>query len=310
VSEVVIEEGLSPLGAAWDTMTFSTYRHLLSLLGRGPVNAQDSRPIACRALVDGRPAGLVLAQIAAGHPSSAELLSMFVASDVRSQGIATRLLAGLEHAALVRHGVRQITGSYMTGKPTIPALERVFAKRGFSPPARRTVVLRFTPEEASHCEWYKKARLPPDSSIFPWTELSSDDRRQLRQSQAERGWIPPELEPWRCEEHFDEASSVGLRKAGEVVGWVINHQIAPHMVRFTTSFVRNDLARRGAIFPLYVAAFQHLGPEMICTFVTAAQFESMVRFVLRRCAPFAGFSGETRGVTKDLLGLPSADAPR
>jgi GNAT superfamily N-acetyltransferase len=182
MSEVVIEEGLGPLGDAWEAMTFSTYRHLLPVLGAA-VDAGGSRPIACRALVDGRPAGLVLAQIPAGPPSSAELLSMFVASDVRSQGIATGLLACLE-AALIRQGVRQMIGSYMTGKPTIPALERVFAKRGFTPPERRTVVLRFTPEEASHCEWYKKARLPPDSSIFPWTELTSEDRQLIQHALA------------------------------------------------------------------------------------------------------------------------------
>jgi hypothetical protein len=170
---------------------------------------------------------------------------------------------------------------------------------------RRTVMVRFTPEEASRTLWYRKAKLPPDSRIFPWTELLPEERDNLRRSQAERNWIHPDLEPWRFDAGFDEVSSVGLRKAGEVVGWVINHRIAPDLVRFTVSFVRGDLARRGGIFPLYVASLERLrGTGVTCTFVTASQFESMAQFVLRRCAPFISFCGETRGASKDLFRDP------
>jgi transposase len=65
------------------------------------------------------------------------------------------------------------------------------------------------------------------------------------------------------------------------------------------------LARRGGIFPLYVASLERLkGSQTTCTFVTAAYFESMVRFVQRRMEPFASFVGETRGVSKDLAQPP------
>ena len=72
------------------------------------------------------------------------------------------------------------------------------------------------------------------------------------------------------------------------------------MMRFTISFLRNDLARRGGIFALYVASLERLRPDQMCTFVTPAHFESMNRFVLRRCAQFINFCGETRGVSKVL----------
>jgi hypothetical protein len=143
--------------------------------------------------------------------------------------------------------------------------------------------------------------MPSNSTIFPWTELTEAERQTLQRTQAETQWIHPDLEPWRFDQGFDPQSSVGMRRDGEVVGWVINHQIAPDMVRFTVSFIRTDLARRGGIFPLYVASLERLrGTGVTCTFVTASQFESMVKFVLRRCAPFVHFVGETRGVSKDL----------
>jgi GNAT superfamily N-acetyltransferase len=300
VTDILVEEVSSPLGEEWETMTFPLFRHLLPLLGTGNVDAQGNRPVACRAMAGESPAGLALAQIRRDNPSSLEMLSVFVTADLRGQGIGTRLVAGLEDAARAT-AVQQLTGVYMTGKPSITALERVFAKRGFPPPTLRMIVLKFTPEEAAHCDWYKKARLPAGCSIFPWSELTAEERARLKQSQAEAPWIHPDLEPWKCDQRFDEVSSVGMRKDGAVVGWVINHRASPTLVTFTTSFMRADLARRAAIFPLYVASIERLmGTGVICSFVTSAKFESMVRFALRRGAPFIHYTGETREVSKAL----------
>jgi GNAT superfamily N-acetyltransferase len=300
--ENVTAEATTPLGPEWNVMTFPAFRHLLALLGTGHADARGVSPVARYALLEGRPVGLLLAELPTAVRPSAELLSLFVAPDFRGRSLASRLLAELE-IDLVNRGVRRITGSYMTGKPAIAALERVFAKSGFSAPVVRTVAVRFTPEEAARTDWYRRARLPADGEIFPWSELTGAERAELRRSQAEENWIHPELEPWNFDQHCDPVSSVGLRRAGKVVGWVINHRIAAGMVRFTISFVRRDLARRGGIFPLYVASLERLkGTGVTCTFVTASNFESMNRFVLRRCAPFISFSGETRGVSKDLAG--------
>ena len=298
--DVRIEEVPAPLDEAWGAMTFPLYRPLLPLLGTGRTDAQGSTPLACRAMVDGEPAGLLVAQQTAAAPGAAELLSVFVATPFRGRGIATRLVECLEQSAR-RRGIGEVTGSYMTGKPSIAAVERVFAKREFTPPKLRMIVLKFTPEEAARTDWYRKARMPDGATIFSWKDLTDRDRDELKQSQADRAWIHPELEPWRCDERFDEVSSVGMRKGGEIVGWVINHRPSPGLVTFTTSFMRRDLARRGAIFPLYVASIERLaGTGVICSFVTNAEFDAMVKFALRRGAPFIHYTGETRGVSKRL----------
>jgi GNAT superfamily N-acetyltransferase len=301
VSDILVEQVTRPLGQEWEAMTFPLFRQLLPLLGTGNVDAQGHRPIACRAIEGETPAGLVLGQVRSDNPSSLEMLSILGAPDFRGRGVATKLLAALEDAARGSAAVRQLTGVYMTGRPSIPALERVFAKCGFPPPALRMIVLKFTPEEAATCDWYKKARMPAGCTIFPWVEMTDEERARLKQSQADRAWIHPELEPWRSDKRFDEVSSVGMRKDGEVVGWVINHRASPTLVTFTTSFIRADLARRGGIFPLYVASIERLmGSGVICSFVTSAKFESMVRFALRRGAPFIHYTGETREASKAL----------
>jgi hypothetical protein len=216
--------------------------------------------------------------------------------------VATTLLAGLEDD-LARRGVTGVGGVYMSGKSFTPALERVFEKRAFSAPQVRKLVVQCTPEEASRTDWFQKARLPEGGVIFPWTDLPREEYEGLKQSQAERPWIPQILEPWSCGEHVDAVSSVGLRLQGEVAGWVLTHRVAPLLVRYTSCFVREDLQSQGALFPLLVASITAImGTGATCTFVTSNQFPRMVRWTQRRLAPFITYCGETRGVTKALAG--------
>src|SRR5262245_45904668 len=168
-------------------MTFPLHRHLLGLLGTGMADPKGVRPVACYAMVDGQPAGLILAEMPTPQRLSAELLSMFVVAEHRGRGVATSLLEALE-GDLARAGVGELIGIYMTGKPSIGAIERIFAKRGFTPPELRKIVVKYTPEEPSRALWYRRAKLPSHASIFPWVELKPEERDALKQSQAETGW--------------------------------------------------------------------------------------------------------------------------
>jgi hypothetical protein len=177
---------------------------------------------------------------------------------------------------------------------------RVFDRRGFSPPAHRKVVARFAPEEPSRAPWYQKAKLPPDSEVFPWVDLTSEEDAALRRSQAEHRWIPPDLEPWRAEQPIDEVSSVGLRTKGEVVGWTINHRVTPDLVRFSIAYMRPDLGRRGASFPLWVAALERLqGTGVTCTCWEWGTLQDGLGGRPRRIATFS--DGRLRGCLQMLV---------
>lgn len=298
---------------AWDLadMTFPVYRHLMSLeaLPRHPEQGDKVlvQPVAIAAMADNEPVGLALGE----RPADAEdgapneripvMLSLFTKPDARGRGVGTALVEHLEQA-LRDDGFDGVQTVYMTGKPSIPVLERILEKRCWLPPEPRTVTLRFTPEEALSTPWFGRLRLPSDDyEIFPWADLSEDERQELMRSQEGSGWIAKGLEPWNHDRHsFDRVSSVGLRYRGGVVGWVINHKIAPDAVRFTCSFMRKDLGRRGRILPLYTASIERLRSAgyRTCTLVTPVAYPNMVRFVERRCAPWASFFGGTRGSIK------------
>ena len=66
------------------------------------------------------------------------------------------------------------------------------------------------------------------------------------------------------------------------------------------------MAKLGASFALYVASLEPLmGTGVLCTFVTnAVDFADMARFMLRRGAPFAQYSGQSLGVRKQLIRNP------
>ena len=201
-------------------------------------------------------------------------------------------------------GTERVEAVYMTGTSSVQALERVFEKRQWAPAVARMLTVRFTPEEAARTPWFGRMTFgSSDYEIFAWTDLTSDERAELIRSHQSSDWIATGLEPWRHDQHgFEPVSSLGLRYRGTVVGWVINHRTSAHGVRFTCSFMRTDLARRGRILALYTESIARLRETdcQTCSLTTPASYVPMLQFLRRRCIPWVGFAGETRGTYKNV----------
>lgn len=305
--DVCFEELASPVDARFADMTFPAYRHFLALQ-RARRHAQMPSlpvviPVALGARIGEEPVGLALAEVPEGQTANAEVLSLFVAPACRGRGLGTALLDAMG-TCLSRIGVEKALGVYMTGRPNQEILERVLQKAGWTKPEFRQLTMRFTLEQGRRMGWYGRYPLEDGYSMFPWKDLTDAEREALRESQKATGWIKPDLEPWKHDaEGFEPVSSLGIRLRGEIVGWVITHAVDARTVRFTCSFIRRDLGRRGKIVPAYSEAIRRLseGTGFVeCTLTVPVQHRGMSSFVLRRCAPFASFIGETRGTTKLL----------
>jgi GNAT superfamily N-acetyltransferase len=292
-------------------MTFPAYRHLLSLEPASRHREQQGedvvQPFGAVAWREGTPVGLALAEMPRDGDRSPEILSVFVNRTHRNRGIGTTLVRGIEER-LLDEDRNLVEAVYMTGTLSAAAVERMLQKRQWSTPVARTLTLRFTLDEASSTPWFGRVRLSsPSFEIFPWRDLLPSERAELIRSQEEEPWIAPKLEPWQHDRFgFHEPSSLGLRYHGRVVGWVINHAASSDSVRFTCSFMREDLARRGRILALYTESLRRLrntGCRM-CSFVTPTCYGPMVDFFKRRCMPWASFAGETRGSVKVLRPTP------
>lgn len=306
-------QGLSaPVDPRFREMTFPAYRHLLDFekVRRHPQvpTLPLVMPVALGARVGDEPVALALGEVPVGQTSNGEVLSLFVSPPYRSRGLGTALLDAMG-TYLSRMGVEKALGVYMTGQPGQHALERVLEKAGWTRPEVRQLTLRFTLEEARRTDWYERYPLGEGYTVFPWKDLTAEEREGLRESQKATGWIKPDLEPWKHDaEAFEPVSSLGIRLKGEIVGWIITHALDDRVVRFTCSFIRRDLGRRGKIVPVYTEAIRRLSEAtdfVECTLTAPIRHRGMSTFVLRRCAPFASFLGETHGTTKMLR--PQAD---
>jgi GNAT superfamily N-acetyltransferase len=295
------------IATAFTAMTFPAYRHLLALTP-APRHLDDTeqptiQPVGVAALVDRQAVGLVLADTPIEGGRHPEVLSLFVHRDWRGKGLGTTLVGALEDC-LRDAGHSVVDAVYMTGRPTTAAVERIFHKRGWGSPVTRAISVRFTPEEATRTPWFKRVSLPPgDYEIFPWTEIGPEERDLIKSSHELTPWIAKGLEPWKHDYYgFDPISSLGLRYRGTVVGWVINHRISAGCVRFTCSFMRDDLSRRGRILPLYTESILRVSQAGIgeCSLVTPLEYAHMAGFLKRRCASAVHFFEETRASAKLL----------
>lgn len=288
-------------------MTFPAYRHMLPLQPTPRHPGQGDRapvqPLASGAWMADTPAGLVLAEVPYHRREHGELLSVFVDQRFRGQGVGTALVEEME-ARMTRGGLEDVTAVYMSGGAGVPAMERIFEKRQWSPPEVRSISVRFTPQEAMETPWFGKVTLrDADFEILPWSAVPQAERDRARRAHETTPWIKKGLEFWNHDHYgFDEVSSLGLRYRGELVGWVINHRLAPKQVRFTCSFMRDDLSRRGRILPLYTESIRRLAEEgcETCTLITPVWYKEMAEFLKRRCAHCVSYFGETRGVEKVL----------
>ncbi|MCG8455684.1 MAG: hypothetical protein MI919_05335, partial [Holophagales bacterium] len=185
-------------------------------------------------------------------------------------------------------------------------LERIFARRGWTPPVARSLLVRFTPRAAFESDLLLERRLRVQRrglEIAPWSELGVGERAELVRSQEEEPWIAPLLVPWRYDRHGFDPSSVFARYRGRVVGWVITHRPEPEVLRLTCSFMRPDLARRGRILPLYDAVLKQARNSCReCSFITPFDYPPMIHFIRRRLVPISHTVAETREVTRQIAG--------
>jgi GNAT superfamily N-acetyltransferase len=280
----------------YEKLTFPAFRYVLR-----SIDSQKS-VIALAASYLEQPVGLALAEIWEDDSRSAEVLSIFVEPPQRCAGIGTALLTRLEEE-LSQRGCTKAKLSYITGKSTTPALERLLQKCNWTCPQPRMLICKGQAEEIIQAPWMKRySRIPSSYSIFPWLEITQEERQAIQQQQETQPWIPEDLIPFQYEKHLEPITSLGLRYQGQVVGWMINHRLSPDTIRYTCSFVRKDLQKMGRIISLYAEAAKLQVQAKISNVIwtVPVAHESMVNFVKHRWAPYLASVGETKGTFKLL----------
>ena len=280
----------------YEKLTFPAFRYVLR-----SIDSQKS-VIALAASYLEQPVGLALAEIREDD-SFAEVVSIFVEPPQRCAGIGTALLTRLEEE-LSQRGCTKAKLSYITGKSTTPALERLLQKCNWAPPQPRMLICKGQAETIMQAPWMKRySRIPSSYSIFAWLEITQEERQAIQQQQEAQPWVPEDLIPFLCEENLEPLNSLGLRYQGQVVGWLINHRISPDTIRYTSAFVREDLQKMGRVISLFFEAGKRQVEAKIPNVIWATPLfhKSMVAFIKNHWAPYLNSVEETRGTFKFLI---------
>jgi GNAT superfamily N-acetyltransferase len=281
------------------TMTFPYYQPLLQTLKPG------GSIVAIGAATQEQPVGLALAQISPDG-DFAKVLSIFVDASHRCTGVGTALLTHLEQV-LLQQGCTSANLVYTTGKPTTPALECLLQKCGWSSPELRTFIGKATAKRVMEAPWMHRYSLPSTFTIFPWCQLTPDERIAILRQQEAEEWYPENLSAFAQEENIELLNSLGLRYKGQVVGWMITHRIAPDTIRYTSLFVKKELQQMGRAIPLLAESIklQYSSGIPNCIWMVLSDNAPMLSFMRRRLAPYMNEAVESRGSFKLLLNTTS-----
>jgi uncharacterized protein (TIGR03032 family) len=246
--------------------------------------AEAARPIAETAPLAAavsvlRPAG-----------GGAELVSFVVRSDARGRGLGKLLLAAVE-AEMARRGQPAVELSFRDTWSFAPAMRTLLAGRGWSTP-RTQVLLAKTDTRMLELPWLEVQPLPEGYEIFPWADLTAEDRREIVRRQQREPWFPEALSPFHLEDRTDREVSVGLRHRGKsgtrVIGWLLAHRVKDDVVQYTSLFVEDGHGKLGRGIPLIAAAARRQEAAGVprAIFMVQAENRAMRRLVERRMAPY------------------------
>lgn len=280
-------------------MVFPRYKSLLNF------SHANQQTCVIKASIEEEPAGLAVSVLnsapsADNQPSVAlDIVSLFVQPQHRHKGVAEQLLITLENESQT-HRRYALNATYMTGQNTTAYLEKLFSKRGFTPPVTRMLAIRCSLNSIKHIPWLSQYALPHGYAIKRWVDLKHEERLEIKQSNTTEPWIAADLNPFNYEQGIDPTTSVVLLAHGNVRGWCLNH-IINNRLRFTCSFVHLNLQRAGMLTFLisYIAkVMPQIGLNEAMWTVPIALHPRTAQFMTEHIKPYATFFAETKQVSK------------
>ena len=248
--------------------------------------------LAVMAELSGQPIGLVVVDFLS---PVAEIISLYVQPKYRQHGIGTALFENLEIGLLAK-GCQSLTVNYKSTELTQFALEPLLKKLDWQPPQVEFVLGKSTIDRLGQVPWLRKYPFSSAFTIFPWSELTNEDRTQIAQMD-----YPAALDPLQ-DNSFEPINSLGLRYAGKMVGWIVTHRVAENSIRYSSLFVDQPHQKVGRGITLLsqsiLAQIEANIPN--CLFAAPKSNREMTNFVARRLQPYLTQLSDSRICLKSL----------
>ena len=240
------------------------------------------------ASIGGRPVGLAVFSCQ-NDSEKASLESIFVHPDARRRGVGRGLLQAVD-STLIERGVAGVTGTWYHDARSAAMVECLLADFGWSDPVPSSTVHRGGRRLLDHLVGNSRVTRLPAGFIFDsWADLSSDEIvqvRDLREVHEIGMGLHPDGETMLS---VSSETTVVLRREGEIAGWMMHHELDRETLRYSSLWLRPDLAGRGLGISLGIeSARRHLGlveriPRLF--FLVAEGNDAMHRLIARRLQP-------------------------
>lgn len=259
-----------------------------------PPPADRPNELILAGLEDDRPLGVAIAEYEAAN-QNARVSSIVVSPEHRRRGVATALFSALEQKLLER-GARRIELMFDRSDESSPAVDRLLEKRCFPEPQGLLVCTGSARAVEARAPWMQTSIAAGDE-LFAWSELGDHEARAIRAA----GGYPTEVDPFQ-EAAFEPINSLGLRRDGEVVAWLITSRASPELISYSRLFVRPDRRARARGVALVAEAIrrQRAGGVPRGMFLVRSANKNMRRFIERRVAPHLESIAETMFTAKTI----------
>ena len=243
--------------------------------------------VAAGAFRGSKPVALALAH-APPHLDAAQLISVFTDEPERRQGLGAGTVAAVCER-LAAQGHRALRTCYERDEGSAPPVEGLLAQCGFPAPRPRFIVGRCETAAIGQAPWVRRTQIPAAFQVVPWLQVPDDRREALRILEGRPGWHDRSLSPFSRGPDLEPGNSLALLQDGQIVGWQITHRTDPRTIRYSTLFVRRDLARLGLGIPLLATAIRRHVDELSSSsdravFVVDVGQEPMVAFYRKHMA--------------------------
>ncbi len=172
------------------------------------------------------------------HNKNFRLVSLKVNPRHQNRKIATRLLLALEQS-LKKEGFISQELHYRSHWPTVPILKKLLSRLSWSEPIFTLRICQSLIEQAFPV-FHSNHELPEGYAFTSWSEVTTAEKEQIRNRQAKEQWYPEDVSPFQLEHIIEPLSSVALRHKGDIVGWLVMHQITHETLEYTALFVDDN----------------------------------------------------------------------
>ena len=85
--------------------------------------------------------------------------------------------------------------------------------------------------------FHRGHQLPDDYTFTKWKLVSDQEKEDIKRQQDQIKWYPEEVSPFILTDIIETEVSLALRFKGQIVGWLIIHQISNETLEYTSLFI-------------------------------------------------------------------------